>query len=984
MTLPPMPGKSILKLRRLHPRDAELHEALRQASLALTYLQAKIYRMTKDNYNLATIKIDSDSSGDNPRSILHTKTYYQSEIQSVFKYIARAAADGSPLMLNLADPIFAKVILPLTVIEARHHNVQQVLASAIEDHIAKMITTLSLDEILARQIDLADMSECIDVLCYVGFRRAELISSPCLLQALQQRLTAFLHDRKTLTKPDVRFLSLLLRLARTRFDTRERDAYQEVCLQALNAIRERGRDAVTVHDIYALTRSFAYPARIHPRSYHAILGCIQIMVQNYFDASARHPALAGDNIVKEVAISIVIDRNDYGSEAIRHLQRMHGNEQDPQSQRKIAQRMVEVAYYAGYDDVYGVWKPEYQRLLLNNKHNTYHRFIISALMRFGRCERAHKQIVRIGRRHPQAMVLEASVLRNMSKFDEAERILAEVNDHVIDRLTKGSRILSVGAKHNFRPISLMWSQRLHDELKYILDFENRSRHNQQSEPDSGGDIVVLCPSSFYAFMQIPVQVIRELRKRGASLISMVPGFIRSDPINPDIDTHVTGSLSMHFYSDKTSIAKTLSPKWKISFRDKIAEINGINFYFCLHNTIGITFRRYDIEWDDPLVQSYARRYMLAIEALFDKHTRMVELAQTTRRRVRLVLTEIQHGLSHALRLIAQRFPNDKIDVFHLSNGFEAYHNGLSRQEYAQFQCIANVTRFPDVSLAYRPPHDVFLDWHSKSSDKMRAGASAMAYADKIIAQGKFASAAEAFPGERKLKFQKKPGPVIVLLGKILPDLPRPDDVGFIHEDVKSWFIDCCRTAYELNINLIVKPHPAEFTSLISLYINQDFLSFLNDIPPEMHPYVIDRHSLPITDLPGIADGVILWGGNSLVELGLLEVPTMVCGKYGALDCPVGFPTSETRAQFVEFLSRGGATNDTGAIREKVISFLSYVTHPNHTIPSRFNNRSMYNSEIWPPTMATEQQLSDEALLFSSKVISDYIQGDLSAIVPPLR
>lgn len=430
--------------------------------------------------------------------------------------------------------------------------------------------------------------------------------------------------------------------------------------------------------------------------------------------------------------------------------------------------------------------------------------------------------------------------------------------------------------------------------------------------------------------------------------------------------------------------KTLSPRWKVSFDHKVAEFNGINFYFCLHNTIGITFRCYDIEWGSPLVQSYARRYMIAIEALFDKHARLVKLAEATGRRVRLVLTEIQHGLAHALRLISEHAPNEKLNVFHLSNGFEAYHGGLARQEYAQFQCIANVTRFPDVSLAYRPPHEVFLDWHSKASEKLRASAAAISYAEKIISQGKVDSAVEAFPGERKLKYQKKPGPVIVLLGKILPDLPRPDDVGFIHDDVKSWFIDCCRTAHELNINLVVKPHPAEFKSLISLYINQDFLSFLKEVPHEMHPQVIDRHSLPITDLPGIADGVILWGGNSLVELGLLEVPTMVCGKYGSLDCPVGFPTPKNRAQFVEFLRSGGSSADTGKIRDKIVSFLSYVTHPNHTIPSHFNNRSMYNSEIWPPILASEQKLSDKDLLFSSKVISDYIQGDLSAIVPPLR
>src|SRR5690606_14873429 len=103
---------------------------------------------------------------------------------------------------------------------------------------------------------------------------------------------------------------------------------------------------------------------------------------------------------------------------------------------------------------------------------------------------------------------------------------------------------------------------------------------------------------------------------------------------------------------------------------------------------------------------------------------------------------------------------------------------------------------------------------------------------------------------------------------------------------------------------------------------EDFLSFLDHLPVEAHPIIVDRRELPITDLPGIADGVILWGGNSLVELALLKIPTMVCGRYGAMDCPVGFATSSSASDLEDFLAGRSKPFDLQAIYDKTLSFLS--------------------------------------------------------------
>lgn len=890
--------------------------------------------------------------------------------------------------VDLADPHVRQTLLPLAVVEARNRDDYQILAGLIDARLAALFAPGDFQTAVDAMIEILDLAECFDVLCYVGFRRAKLVGAAALLDVLEASAREAIGRAADgpLSRERFRHITVVMRLARGRFDTLERDRYAALCETVLEAIGARAREHLSIHELYQLARLFAYPARVHPISYAPFLDRVRAMIERYFAAETRHPLRAGDNIVKETAIAIVVGRHDYGLDALRVLQRRHELEQDEQKRRKIAQRLVEVAYYAGYDDVYGLWKPYYLRLLLNNKHNTYHRFIIAALMRFGRHERALKQVLRVGRRHPRMLLQEAIVMRNLSRFEDARAALESVQENVEQRLTGRTRILSKAGKDNFSATSLMWAARLRDELAYVRDFDRLSRPAAgESGPRPDGDIVVLCPSSFYAFLQIPPHVIAEARRSGASLISLVPGFVVSDPVAPDIDRNVANAMSPHYYTDAVSIAKGPSSRWSVDFPGKRAEINGINFYFCLHNTLGITFRCYDVPWDDPIVQSYVFRYMTAIESLFDKHDRLAAYCRASGRRARLLLTEIQHGLAHALRLIAERRGSaDVIEVFHLSNGFEAYHQGIEKLERAQFQCIANVTRHPDVSLAYRPPQEVFEAWMRTAPPQAQATAPARAYAARVIEAAAAARAKDGPEGSaaRRRALARRPdAPVIVMLGKILPDLPRPDDVGFIHEDVKAWFVDACLTAHRLGVNLVLKPHPAEFASLISLYVNQDFLSFLREIPEEAHPIVVDRFSLPITDLPHLVDGVMLWGGNSMVELGLLGLPTLVSGRYGALDCPVGLPVSDTREAFENFIAGRFPRLDADAVREKTIAFLSYVTDARHTIPAHFNNRSMYNSEIWPPRFDASALAHDPELRESARRMAGYLLGEARMTVP---
>lgn len=900
----------------------------------------------------------------------------------------------APQAIDLMSKSVRKGVLPFAVLAARLNDRHQDIADLIDDTLSRIYWPDDLSHALKHAPVVADLEASFDCLCYLGFRRAQFIKTRKFWNAISDNVHRDYGNK--LTSVQFRYLMSVLSLCRARLDTEERQHYALLCEYILFTLISEGDEHFNVHNTYQIVRWFTQPTRLHNPDQSTLVAFAHQIGRNYFAKrmqflplqklrsgrllrtwrSLRHRTThlvnqrknVGDNIVKEVAIAMAIGHGKYASSALDHVQNQWKKSKSSAFRKKMESRMVDLAYVAANDELYGDWNPKFRKLLLNNPHNTNNLHIVSVLQRFGRYERAEKQLLRGGRRTLRAKAAEALLLRYTSRFEEAHAAYDQIVDYAKENLfARGFQ--DKPPSDQFPLLSLFWPIRLRDEIEYILAAKTAIEAGiAQGEPDDS--LIVICPMSFAAFTQIPIHVLADLKGRGCSLISMTPGYIKSDAVSEDVDLNVSNAIYPHFYTDRTTMKKNPSSGWEIDFSARVCKFNGINFYHTLHNTLGIISRGYDIDWTSPIYSHYLRRYQTAIEAMFDKHARLLAYCKESGRRAKLLLTEIQHGLAHAMRLIAERENSgEHIEIFHICNGFEAYHDNIERSQSAQFQCIANLTRHPDMSLAYRPVIEFFEDWNATAKPDLKNAPAAQTYAAKIDAQ------AQPLKYEGELRFPGRP--VIVLLGKILPDLPRPNDVGFIHTDVKDWLLDCCRFADENQINLLVKPHPSEHNSQVSLYVNQAFTSFLGELPPEMRPVVLDRSAFPITGLGEMADGVILWGGNSLVELGLLKIPTMVCGYYGSMDCPAGHFVPSTREEFESFMLGKIDRSRLDAVREKTISFLSYVLHPNHTIPSAFNNRPLYNAEVWPPVLhpATDELKRNGARM------ADYVLGDHFAIVP---
>jgi hypothetical protein len=82
-----------------------------------------------------------------------------------------------------------------------------------------------------------------------------------------------------------------------------------------------------------------------------------------------------------------------------------------------------------------------------------------------------------------------------------------------------------------------------------------------------------------------------------------------------------------------------------------------------------------------------------------------------------------------------------------------------------------------------------------------------------------------------------------------------------------------------------------------------------------------------------------------VELGVLGIPCVVCGFYGALDFPVGHVTPRDRAHYEELLGRPLDLKAPPHVADMSRAYLEHVRTRDVSTPYRYTRRSLTNRPI---------------------------------------
>lgn len=526
----------------------------------------------------------------------------------------------------------------------------------------------------------------------------------------------------------------------------------------------------------------------------------------------------------------------------------------------------------------------------------------------------------------------------------------------VERLVRrlSGRSLSGGIS-SIDPMILYNLARTAQEARFLRDLNIFVRKNSVSTaPQDNGRTLILAPNHLNFATQLPVAAIEKSRLLGTEIVCMVNGvYPSSDALTPAAQS-LKDVIMPGFYYNRDNPTSALSAEWIIKPHEKKLIYKGTNYFHGVHNSLGIHYRRFTIDFDNSVENIQMRRNLVMIQGLHDAFEKFLLQAEDDRIYV-FVAIGIQAGLGCALRTLVTNAARPNIRVVHASNGFETFDpafaiDPIGGNAVASYHSVTDLTDHPNTPLGFRPSPDQCEDTVFTSEDEYRSiNPSLDQYLTKVDGRANEAQAAfkkDAIDRRR-----------VLVLGTILPDLSIPHDHGIAHEDIADWITHTVEVAEKHDLELIVKPHPAEINQKMGFYVSEKFADlFPKTQQVQILPYDSNFHEAVFS-----SDIVIIWSGTSVIELTLMGHPYVSCSRFANEEYPISVDQFSDRAEFEDLLvgKKPLQTNPGG--RLKAIDVIHRITTSPLREPSVWPKRQLLNGHVWPPKLdpeAATEQLND--------------------------
>jgi capsular polysaccharide export protein len=212
------------------------------------------------------------------------------------------------------------------------------------------------------------------------------------------------------------------------------------------------------------------------------------------------------------------------------------------------------------------------------------------------------------------------------------------------------------------------------------------------------------------------------------------------------------------------------------------------------------------------------------------------------------------------------------------------------------------------------------------------------------------------------KWRKKGGKIACAFGKVVCDSGVPYDGGPAHANMREWINHTIESVKGSDTLLLIKPHPHELKEEIACYLNETFLDLIDQPLPENVIYLGHRW-FDIHALKGFVDFGLIYNGTTAVELGVLDIPSVLCSSYAPIDYPVGHATPKNQAHYRKMV-RGEIKLDVSEdLRKRAAFWLYYMNGASVTRNYRYHARQITNKFIYP------------SWWFKKDISSYFIQGD---------
>ena len=286
---------------------------------------------------------------------------------------------------------------------------------------------------------------------------------------------------------------------------------------------------------------------------------------------------------------------------------------------------------------------------------------------------------------------------------------------------------------------------------------------------------------------------------------------------------------------------------------------------------------------------------------------------------------------------------------HASNGYENYFANFSRS-FSTKCGMRNMTAHPELRTASFPIPAEFKAWYEAS----RKAAPMMLERVRDTTKVRRSTRTTALPpaealaaAERVRQWKAEGGTVACAFGKVVCDMAAPTDGGPAHSNMKDWLNHTIEAVRGSRTLLLIKPHPHELRNEIATFLTEYMTDLIEvDLPDNV--IIIGQDWFDLNELGELIDLGLIYNGTTAVELGLMNIPAVLCANFAPTDYPIGHVVPKDRRHYrrlVRFESPAQVPVD---LPERAAAWIHYMSGDMVTIPYRYHARPLTNKVTTPP------------------------------------
>jgi hypothetical protein len=487
------------------------------------------------------------------------------------------------------------------------------------------------------------------------------------------------------------------------------------------------------------------------------------------------------------------------------------------------------------------------------------------------------------------------------------------------------------------------------ELEFLAD--SARWFSAVPQPRRPKGVVMLAPRNAGQLTKYPMAVLLELKKQGWAVIPIVEGVLPAQPtgdmrIDRFIGCVLTDIRLNPDVADSFKAIKGFKPeieKGRFKWGD-------IDLSQPLWEEGAINRRRYSVDFTCPSLKKFLGRLVdwTRLQAV------VLQNAQETFQAMSLrvgTMVPLQARLPDAVVRFycEQRGDPETFFCLHASNGYENYFANFSRS-FSTKCGMRNMTAHPELRTASFPVPSEFNAWYEAG----RKAGPLMLERVRDTTKVRRSTRTTALPpaealacAERVRQWKDEGGKVACAFGKVVCDMAAPTDGGPAHKNMKDWLNHTIESVRGSRTLLLIKPHPHELRNEIATFLTE-YMTDLIDVELPENVMIVGQDWFDLNELGELIDLGLIYNGTTAVELGLMNIPAVLCANFAPTDYPIGHVVPKDRRDYRRLVRFETSAQVPADLPERAAAWIHYMSGDMVTIPYRYHARPLTNKVTTPP------------------------------------